>query len=93
MTGIAGTLESSDAMITVKENAKANIEIHLESDVERQFGNQIRKVIMDKLKKMGVSEALVYINDKGAIDCTIEARLETAVYRAAGIKTYDWEVL
>lgn len=92
-TGIAGTLESSDVMITVKENSAQKIEIHLESVVEAQFGKQIRRVVEAKLKALSVDSANVYINDKGALDSTIEARLLAALYRAAGLQTYAWEVI
>jgi len=92
-TGIAGTLESSDVMITVRENSAQKIEIRLESVVEAQFGKQIRRVVEEKLKCLGVDSADVYINDKGALDSTIEARLLAALYRAAGLQTYAWEVI
>ena len=90
-TGIAGTLESSDVMITVSENTSKGIEIELQSIVEKQFGKQIRRVIKEKMVELGVEDANVSVNDKGALDCTIEARLEAAAYRAAGIKHVRWE--
>ena len=90
-TGIAGTLESSDVMITVSENPSKGIEIELRSIVEKQFGKQIRRVIDEKMSELGVKDATVSINDKGALDCTICARLEAATYRAAGIQHVRWE--
>ncbi len=92
-TGIAGTLESSDVLVTVRENPGKGIEIHLQSIVERQFGSQIKKVVKENLEKLGVDEAVIQLNDKGALDCTIEARLAAAVYRAAGITSYKWEII
>lgn len=92
-TGMAGTLESSDVLVTVRDNPGKGIEIHLQSIVERQFGGQIRKVVREKLEALGVDEALVQLNDKGALDCTIEARLAAAVYRAGGITSYRWEAI
>ncbi|MBN2656089.1 MAG: citrate lyase acyl carrier protein [Spirochaetales bacterium] len=89
--GIAGTLESSDVMITVSENTKGGIEIDLKSIVEKQFGKQIRTVIREKMEELDVKDALVEVNDKGALDCTIKARLEAAAYRAAGIQHVRWE--
>ena len=92
-TGMAGTLESSDVMVTVRDNQGKGIDIHLQSVVEKQFGNQIRKLVKNNLDRLGVDEALVQLNDKGALDCTIEARLSAAVYRAAGITSYNWEII
>ena len=82
-TAVAGTLESSDCMVTV-EPAKKGLELDLESSVIRQYGRQIRKVALETLKRLGVKNARVAIVDKGALDCTIKARVECAVMRAAG---------
>lgn len=90
-TGIAGTLESSDIMISIEPNEGNGIEIELKSTVENQFGNQIRKVIREVLEQLGVSDAKVTANDRGALDCTIRARLTTAVNRGSEQKCYPWE--
>ena len=79
---VAGTLESSDCMVTVEPAAKG-LELELESAVIRQYGRQIRKVALETLKRLGVKKARVSIVDKGALDCTIKARVECAVMRAA----------
>ena len=92
-SGTAGTLESSDAMITVEQNPKKGIEIDLESISESRFGGQIRKVITETLGDLKVGDAVVRVKDRSALDCTIRARLITAAYRAAGIKTFNWEAL
>ena len=41
---VAGTLESSDCMVTV-EDGDGNIDLVLESTVIHQYGNQIRHVV------------------------------------------------
>ena len=77
----AGTLESSDCMVTV-EPGEGGIDFTLDSSVINQFGNQIRKVTLDTLKNLGVNNVSIHIVDKGALDCTLKARIEGAVYRA-----------
>ena len=77
----AGTLESSDRMVTV-EPGEGGIDFTLDSSVINQFGNQIRKVTLDTLKNLGVDNVSIHIVDKGALDCTLKARIEGAVYRA-----------
>jgi len=90
--GIAGTLESSDIQILIDQNPGAGIEISLKSDVEKQYGRQIRATIEKTLKQMGITDAKLIVVDKGALDCTIVARTIAAVHRAAGInEKYDWE--
>ncbi|MGT2958512.1 citrate lyase acyl carrier protein [Streptococcus bovimastitidis] len=89
-TAVAGSLESSDIMVTVKPGANG-ITIDLESSVEKQFGRRIRQVIEETLKNLGVNDVAVQAVDKGALDCTIQARTIAAVHRAAGVDQYDWK--
>lgn len=77
----AGTLESSDAYVEL-EPGSGKIEIQLDSVVERQFGDHIRQVVMEVLQAQGVTSARVKLVDRGALDCVIRARVETAVERA-----------
>ena len=56
-----------------------------------QFGNQIKKVTLETLKSLGVENARVSIVDKGALDCTIKARIEGAVFRSVDqYKNLPW---
>ncbi|MDR2870212.1 MAG: citrate lyase acyl carrier protein [Deferribacteraceae bacterium] len=82
-SAIAGTLESSDAQVTI-EPAQAGLELEICSSVADQYGRQIKAVALETLSALGVKAAKVVINDKGALDCTIKARTECAVYRASG---------
>ena len=82
---VAGTLESSDCMVTV-EPGQGAVELDLDSAVIRQYGKQIRKVIHETLARLDVTDAKVKVVDKGALDCTIKARVECAVYRSNDIR-------
>lgn len=81
---MAGTLESSDALVTVEPNEQGvdGIEFELESVVIHQYGHQIRKVVMETLARLDVTQGKVRVVDKGALDCTLKARTECAVFRA-----------
>lgn len=78
----AGTLESNDILIMVMPNEDGGIELQLESIVIKQFGEQIRKVILDKVNEMGVTDISIKAQDKGALDFAIAARVEAAIKRA-----------
>lgn len=84
---VAGTLESSDCQVMIEEG-DGKVEFSLESSVINQYGNQIRKVALETLNNLGVNNAKVKIVDKGALDCTIKARIEAAVYRSV-LQTED----
>lgn len=88
--GVAGTLESSDVSITIEPNTNNGIEINLKSSVEKQFGEQIIDVIKNTLLELDIEDAIVTANDKGALDCVIKSRVQTAAYRAADSKEYKW---
>ncbi len=78
---VAGTLESSDAMVTI-EPGYGNIELELSSSVMNQYGRQIKETILQTLSRLNVHSAKVTVVDKGALDCTLKARVECAVYRS-----------
>ncbi len=80
----AGTLESGDIMVQISPSEKEGIEINLNSTVAYQFGNQIKAVITETLEGLGISSAVVTATDKGALDCTIRARVTAAAVRATG---------
>ncbi len=83
-TAVAGTLESSD--VYVKVEPCETLEINIESVVYNQFADEIRASVQEVLDEMGVEAGKISVNDKGAIDCVIQARVETAIKRAGGNK-------
>lgn len=80
----AGTMESGDIFIQISPSEAEGLQIILESSVEYQFGGQIKKVIGETLTGLGIENAIVKAVDKGALDCTIHARVTTAAVRATG---------
>ena len=80
---VAGTLESSDAQVTV-EPGEGGVELALTSSVMNQYGRQIRETVLETLERLGVKSARVTVVDKGALDCTLKARVECAVFRSCG---------
>jgi citrate lyase subunit gamma (acyl carrier protein) len=88
----AGTVESSDILIFVEPGTNG-IEIKLDSVVANQFGRRIRQVIEATAQKAGVENVKITATDKGALDCTIQARTLIALHRAAEQEISNWEDL
>ena len=88
---IAGTLESSDLQVKVSPQDKLEIIIH--SNVMQQFGEKITATVMETLNKLQVKEGLIIVEDKGALDCAIKARLQIAVLRGAEVTELNWSLL
>ena len=90
---IAGTLESSDLLVKVAPGRAETREIVIRSAVMQQFGKQIRRIVEETLDAMSVTTASITIEDKGALDCVIRARVQAAVLRGAEAKELDWRSL
>ncbi|MCQ2453823.1 MAG: citrate lyase acyl carrier protein [Clostridia bacterium] len=80
---VAGTLESSDLQVAI-EPIENGIELDITSSVMNQYGRQIKATVLETLERLEVTNAKVTIVDKGALDCTIKARVECAVFRSCG---------
>ena len=76
----AGTMESSDVYVEI-EPGTGKLEVQLESVVQVQFGDSIVKVVREVLRENGVDNASIRVVDRGALECVIRARVETAVLR------------
>ncbi|WP_061707930.1 citrate lyase acyl carrier protein [Pseudenterobacter timonensis] len=87
---LAGTLESSDAMVRIGPSDEPGIQLELESLVKQQFGAAIELVVRETLASLGVTRARVAIDDKGALDCILRARVQAAALRAAGQVHFPW---
>ncbi|MBQ6763479.1 MAG: citrate lyase acyl carrier protein [Bacteroidales bacterium] len=79
---VAGTLESGDIMVQIAPGE--GLQVDLQSSVAAQFGRQIKAVITETLTGLGIDNAYVKATDKGALDCTIRARVTAAAVRATG---------
>lgn len=79
----AGTMESSDVYVEIEPNEKG-IDLQIQSVVQGQFGEAIRQVVTQVLAEQGVENASVRIADRGALECVLRARVETAILRGKG---------
>ena len=76
----AGTDEKSDAIITVEPN-DSGLVLQIKSVVINQFGEAIEASVREVLEEMGVKNAIVTVADRGALDCVLRSRVETAILR------------
>lgn len=80
---VAGSLESSDVMITIAPYE--TLAISITSVVMAQWGREIEAVVREVLASNEVTCANVSVHDKGARECTIRARLKTALARSGAV--------
>jgi citrate lyase subunit beta/citryl-CoA lyase len=79
IAGNSGEQVRSDCLVKLQLLEKGGISIQLVSKVERMFGEQIRQQAVVVLESLGVSHALLEIEDSGALPFVIGARIEAAV--------------
>jgi citrate lyase subunit gamma (acyl carrier protein) len=82
VTASAGTLESSDCLITVTPAEDGAISY--EGANRAIFSNRTKKIAREIMEKYSIGNASVRIQDQGALEVTLRARIETAVERALG---------
>jgi len=85
LTGRAGRDEKSDLVVEIEMRQEGGLEIQVNSSVKALFGKAITATAAGTLQELGIGHARVTINDKGALDWVIRARIEAAA-RAAGHK-------
>ncbi|PLY04956.1 MAG: citrate lyase acyl carrier protein [Desulfuromonas sp.] len=76
----AGTMQSSDLMVFIEPADE--LEIEIESTVKKQFEHLIRAQIEAALETFAICSGRIRVNDRGALDYAIAARLETGLRRA-----------
>lgn len=86
----AGTLESSDALVRVEP--AEDLDITITSTVTAQFGELIEQAVREVLAQLEVTAGTISVEDKGALDCTLRARVKAAVARASDDEL-DWSRL
>ncbi len=90
-SAVAGTLESGDVMIRIAPLDTQEIDLQINSSVEKQFGEAIRATLMEILARYNVQGVQLNVDDKGALDCILRARLETLLVRASETTELPWE--
>ncbi|VTM13805.1 Citrate lyase gamma chain [Raoultella terrigena] len=89
---MAGTLESSDLMVKVSP-VESGLDVVIQSEVYKQFGDRITEVVNETLAALNIQQGLIVVDDKGALDCVIRARMQAALLRGMGREDIVWETL
>jgi citrate lyase subunit beta / citryl-CoA lyase len=80
--GPRGKAGKSDCWINLEIRDEGGLEIDLKSKVMVMYGESIRTQLAEGLKTLGIEHARVEVEDAGAVPFVIDARLETAAFRA-----------
>ncbi|MCD6383602.1 MAG: citrate lyase acyl carrier protein [Thermoplasmata archaeon] len=83
--GVAGTDKKMDLIVTISPG-KNGVEVEVEGKDVEFFGEDIKRVVLETLKGMGVENAKVKVLEKTPLDFTIRARVRAAALRAMGVE-------
>lgn len=78
----AGAAESADVLVTVRP--AETLELRIASTVRLQFGAAIEQTVHSVLRAADVQQGEIAVDDHGALDWILRARLEAALTRAEG---------
>jgi len=79
----SGTFESSDVIFLIEplpDNSGRKLDIS--STVMQQYGSSFKRIVTDMLDEYQMTDIHLIAKDKGALEPTIKARLETAINRS-----------
>jgi len=79
----SGTFESSDVIFLIEplpDNSGRKLDIS--STVMQQYGSSFKRIVTEMLDEYQMTDIHLIAKDKGALEPTIKARLETAINRS-----------
>jgi citrate lyase subunit beta/citryl-CoA lyase len=79
IAGNAGPKVRSDVEVTLELRNSGGVELDIQSKVKSMYGNAIDLQCRELLKFFGINDALLVVNDTGALPFVIAARVEAAV--------------
>ena len=90
IAGNRGDKIRSDCWVSLELTGSGGLDIRIKSKVASLFGNEIQKLTEDVCKFFSVKNGIVEIEDKGALNWVIAARIESAIRK---IKKVDKDYL
>jgi len=83
ISGSCGKKSPSDALVSIDLN-QDYIQIEIISKYKEMFGSHIENAVLEVLESEAITKAKVIVEDDGALDFVIKARLRTAIRRVKG---------
>ncbi len=80
--GRTGDKVRGDCWVRMEPKSRGGLKLEVTTKVEALYGGAVRAMIRQGLKVLGVAHAIVTVEDYGALDFVLAARLEAAAKRA-----------
>jgi citrate lyase subunit beta/citryl-CoA lyase len=79
--------KKGDLAVRLEKKSSGRIEVDLTSSVQFMYGSKIEEAAVKTLDKLGIERCKAYLNDMGAFDYVIMARIEAAARRLFDIES------
>ncbi len=80
----AGLDDRSDVLVYLSPGeAGSGIRLEVQSTLMSLFGDQIRASVLEVIEGYGLTDLKICVNDRGALDYAIRARVQAAIERAS----------
>ena len=79
--GNKGDAVRSDCFVNLELRERGEMVVNINSKVGKLYGNQINKLCLEVLQFFNIKQAVLTIDDKGALPFVIAARIEAAIHQ------------
>ncbi len=80
--GRRGDKVRSDCWVRIEPKTRGGLNLEVTTKVEAMYGEAVRATCRNVLEELGVKHAVVKVEDNGALDFVLAARVEAAIKRA-----------
>ncbi|HER43005.1 MAG TPA: citrate lyase ACP [Candidatus Eisenbacteria bacterium] len=78
--------QKSDLHIRMKKKESGGLDVRMKSSVQAMFGKGLRRTIEESAKALGLASIEIEVDDRGALEYVIQARLEAGARRLHEVK-------
>jgi citrate lyase subunit beta/citryl-CoA lyase len=78
--------QKSDLYIRMKKKASGGLDLQMKSSVQAMFGKGIRRTLEEAVGALGITNSEIEVDDRGALEYVIQARLEAGARRLYDVK-------
>jgi citrate lyase subunit beta/citryl-CoA lyase len=85
-TSVGRAEQKGDLYVHLIKKESGGLEVRMKSSVQAMFGKGIRRTLEDAMKGLGLAHAELEVDDRGALEYVIQARIEAGARRLYDVK-------
>ena len=85
-TFVGRSEQKGDLYIRMKKTTSGGLDMRMKSSVQAMFGKGIRRTLDEAVKELGLTNGEIEVDDRGALEYVIQARIEAGARRLYDVK-------